>query len=59
MESQPLHERLASLLAEEEPAVRAFLTKAITLAQDPRLSAEGLTVKLQRELPDRWEDHED
>jgi hypothetical protein len=60
MESQqPLHERLILLLEEEEPAVRAFLTEAITLAQDSRVSAEGLTVKLQRKLPDQWDSHED
>lgn len=60
MTSQPLlHERLTWLLEKEESAVRAFLTEAIVMAQDPRISAEGLVVKLQRKLPDQWEDHED
>jgi hypothetical protein len=54
-----LHERLILLLEEEDPAIRDFLSEAIIMAQDPRISAEGLVVKLQRKLPDQWEDHED
>jgi len=48
--TEHIHDRLVELLEAEEPDVRRFLGRALVLAQNPRLSAEGLASKLQREL---------
>lgn len=49
--AQQIHEKMASLLEKQEPAVRALITSAITMAQTERLSRESLAYKLRTQLP--------